>query len=49
MIAALQNKRNCICLEKNPLLFINSKIHVISAMAGKEQEAIAETEQGDTN
>ena len=38
MIAALRGKRNCICLEDNPLLFINSKINMIGSMQDKEQE-----------
>ena len=32
MIAVMQARRNCLCLEKDALLFINSKIHAIDVL-----------------
>ena len=33
LISALKEKRNCLCaVEKDPVLFIHSKIHVIEAL-----------------
>ena len=38
MIAALKGKRNCLCLEDNPLLFINSKINVVPSLSMQETQ-----------
>ena len=38
MIAALRKARNCLCLEKNGLLFINSKSNVIENIQGNKEK-----------
>ena len=38
MIASLRKKRNCLYLEKNALLFINSKINVIGYLKGNREK-----------
>ncbi len=32
MIAAMKSRRNCLSVEKDALLFINSKIHTIDVL-----------------
>ena len=51
MIAALKKKRNCVCMELNPLLFINSQINVVASMreTNEKQQDEIEKEQEDIN
>ena len=54
MIAALKGKRNCLCLENNPLLFINSKINVVASLSiqethEKEQNEMENNQEDITN
>ena len=38
MIAALRKERNFLCLEKNGLLFINSKSNMIENIQGNKEK-----------